>query len=84
MGVLSKSGMFGRLADLFESACILIVGGDLNPRLRIYPQEWPDVFQSTKCESTSHFGTYTITIKSKAEREDSEASPFCAIEPRAV
>jgi tetratricopeptide (TPR) repeat protein len=30
-------------------------------------------------ESSSHVGTYTITIKAKAENPDSEASPFCAI-----
>jgi hypothetical protein len=35
-------------------------------------------FEFGNKESSSHVGTYTITIKAKAENPDSKASPFCA------
>ena len=38
-----------------------------------------EFFKLGKKESPSHVGTYTITIKVKAENPDSKASPFCAI-----
>ena len=36
-------------------------------------------FELGNKESSSHVGTYTITIRAKAENPDSKASPFCAL-----
>src|ERR1700739_4411596 len=57
----------------------LILGSDFGERLYRRFEKATGSLEFGNKESSSHVGTYTITIKAKAENPDSKASPFCAI-----